>query len=240
MKLKSKLIATIVSICAAIAVMGVGVWAATSSFTVTVTNTVSLSFVNLEGSVSVKASTGAEVLADGGLEPTLASTVLYDNGDTKYNAISANATAAGGNLQFAGADFLKTANIDENTDYAAVMYEFTYTANDAAESATSVTVTETAAPAVSGNVLTITYYAKAEGQTKWTALTSGTAVTVEKGKDVTIRAVAQYSNPNHKSISTTAGDWSFTVALAAASTGETFAEGSITLLDTITDGKVTG
>lgn len=52
MKLKSKLIATIVSMCAAIAVMGVGVWASTSqNFTVTVKNDVDVKIVNVNADV---------------------------------------------------------------------------------------------------------------------------------------------------------------------------------------------
>lgn len=237
MKLKSKLIATIVSICAAIAVMGVGVWAATQSFTVTVTNTISLSFVNLEGSVSVKASTGVDSTVDGGSTPSLTSTTMYDNGTETYNTISADETA-GTNLQFAGANFLNTTNVNKDTSYATVLYEFTYTANDTSSSLTSVTVTETAAPIVTGDVLTIAYYAKAEGQTKWIELTSGNAVTVEAGKDVTILAVASYANPNHKSISTTSDSWVFSVAFAATTTGSQFAEGTVDMTGTITDGQL--
>ena len=59
MKLKSKLIATIVSICAAIAVMGVGVWAATNTFSVTVTNQINLAFANLPGTVTIKGMASA-------------------------------------------------------------------------------------------------------------------------------------------------------------------------------------
>lgn len=52
MKLKSKLIATIVSMCAAIAVMGVGVWASTSqNFTVTVKNDVDVKILNVNADV---------------------------------------------------------------------------------------------------------------------------------------------------------------------------------------------
>lgn len=52
MKLKSKLIATIVSMCAAIAVMGVGVWASTSqNFTVTVKNDVDVKIININADV---------------------------------------------------------------------------------------------------------------------------------------------------------------------------------------------
>lgn len=52
MKLKSKLIATIVSMCAAIAVMGVGVWASTSqNFTVTVKNDVDIKILNINADV---------------------------------------------------------------------------------------------------------------------------------------------------------------------------------------------
>ena len=71
MKLKSKLIATIVSICAAIAVMGVGVWAATQTFTVNVKNTVSINFQNLTGKVAISAVANADKYATDGAEITL-------------------------------------------------------------------------------------------------------------------------------------------------------------------------
>ncbi len=52
MKLKSKLIATVVSMCAAIAVMGVGVWASTAqNFTVTVNNDVDVMILNVQADV---------------------------------------------------------------------------------------------------------------------------------------------------------------------------------------------
>lgn len=52
MKLKSKLIATIVSMCAAIAVMGVGVWASTANmFTVVVNNDVDVKILNVNADV---------------------------------------------------------------------------------------------------------------------------------------------------------------------------------------------
>ena len=52
MKLKSKLIATIVSMCAAIAVMGVGVWASTAqSFTLTVNNDIDVKIVGVNADI---------------------------------------------------------------------------------------------------------------------------------------------------------------------------------------------
>lgn len=52
MKLKSKLIATIVSMCAAIAVMGVGVWASSSqSFQVTVKNDIDVKIISVDADV---------------------------------------------------------------------------------------------------------------------------------------------------------------------------------------------
>ena len=100
MKLKSKLIATIVSICAAIAVMGVGVWAATSTFSVSVSNTVSLGFQNLDGKVTVSATTGADVVKGGKTAPTLAETTLFDNGVTSYTRMDNNPSRLVHNLSF--------------------------------------------------------------------------------------------------------------------------------------------
>ena len=52
MKLKSKLISTIVSMCAAIAVMGVGVWASTSqSFQVTVKNDIEVKILSVDADI---------------------------------------------------------------------------------------------------------------------------------------------------------------------------------------------
>lgn len=52
MKLKSKLIATIVSMCAAIAVMGVGVWASTAqSFSLTVNNDVDVKIIGVNADI---------------------------------------------------------------------------------------------------------------------------------------------------------------------------------------------
>ena len=52
MKLKSKLIATIVSMCAAIAVMGVGVWASSSqSFQITVKNDIDVKIISVDADV---------------------------------------------------------------------------------------------------------------------------------------------------------------------------------------------
>ena len=52
MKLKSKLIATIVSMCAAIAVMGVGVWASSSqTFQITVKNDIDVKIISVDADV---------------------------------------------------------------------------------------------------------------------------------------------------------------------------------------------
>ena len=77
MKIKSKLIATIVSMCAALAVMAVGVWAAATNFTLTISNTVNLQFEAAEVIIKGKAeATGLVTPA----QLTVAETTLFENG----------------------------------------------------------------------------------------------------------------------------------------------------------------
>lgn len=75
MKIKTKLIATIVSMCAALAVMAVGVWAAATDFTLTVSNTVSMSFLATEAKVSVAGEFEVNDVPVG----TYAKTELFNN-----------------------------------------------------------------------------------------------------------------------------------------------------------------
>lgn len=239
MKLKSKLIATIVSICAAIAVMGVGVWAATSTFSVSVSNTVNLTFQNLDGMVEVSASATADKYAAGAAAINLNSTEIFNNGVTAYNAVSSSETAAGTNLQFLGADFFTNANIDAATKNAAVMYEFKYTHNaNAASGAVAVTVTETAAPAVTGATITVSYYVSTDN-TNWTKATVGQAYTTTGHTgDIYVRAIAQYTNANGVSVTTTGTTWNFAVAYEAVATVGTTPSGTTTI-STNANGVVT-
>lgn len=91
MKLRSKLIATVVSMCAAIAVMGVGVWASTSdNFTVTVKNDVDIQIIKVNADVWGEYAVYTnmkETSADAGRSTTMANrTLTYADTDTTQGA----------------------------------------------------------------------------------------------------------------------------------------------------------
>ena len=215
MKLKSKLIATIVSICAAIAVMGVGVWAATSSFTVSVTNNVNIEFTRLTGTVTVNATakTGESVatLADkiDALEAELYTEATTDA--QKTQTISA-ATGDANHHQWAGADLLTTANVDANTKYAQLQYVFTYTPSTQAGDAFT-TVTISGINEISdgqGGTITYTY------QIGSTNATEDTVYYAADNTALTVTITALYSNPNlvATKIGGATSNWEFTVSFA--------------------------
>ena len=136
MKLKSKLIATIVSICAAIAVMGVGVWAATSTFTVSVTNNVNISFTNITGTIKLVATAQKTEAADGtsltNITDDLTVDELYAAATTTTETVSIGNTTSEATHKWAGADLFTTKTqsggyIDNKTTKAVLTYTFTYT-----------------------------------------------------------------------------------------------------------------
>ncbi len=95
MKLKSKLIATIVSMCAAIAVMGVGVWASTSqNFTVTIKNDIDVKILNVNADVYGEFAVYSQFSGSAGTAdttPAFATRITgtqesVGNGTTAYNA----------------------------------------------------------------------------------------------------------------------------------------------------------
>lgn len=91
MKLRSKLIATVVSMCAAIAVMGVGVWASTSdNFTVTVKNDVDIQIIKVNADVWGEYAVYTnmkETATDAGRSTTMANrTLTYSDTDTTQGA----------------------------------------------------------------------------------------------------------------------------------------------------------
>ena len=229
MKLKSKLIATIVSICAAIAVMGVGVWAATTSFTVTVTNNVNLAFQNLDGTVYVSAATGGDHLYNNVTAPSLTETPIFANGVTTAKTISSAAESAydeeaqtGGNLQFLGADFLTETYITGSTEYAALVYDFRYE-SEATQGATEVTIDEIQFPEVNGAEVTTAYYVSLDGQT-WTKANDGDTFTTQTaGADIYVKAIIQYDNNDGSSVSTNQSKtvWEFSVLFEAVTDAAT-------------------
>ena len=220
MKLKSKLIATIVSICAAIAVMGVGVWAASANFSVTVTNTVSLAFAGIDGKVEVKAEAeqfGATTSGEGAVNaatPT-ANLKIYDSADsTKVNAVNV------GNCTLAGFFDDEKGYINGDTKAAALMYTFTYTAStEVAEGAAvigyKVTSTGNAQGTIAGkDAFAYSYYIN--GGSGFVKMETNTEYFVDASKNVTIIAVCQYTNDKAASIKVE-GSWVFTLAMAAYS-----------------------
>lgn len=222
MKLKSKLIATIVSICAAIAVMGVGVWAASTQFSVQVSNTVNVAFQNLDGTFSVTGWAGGDNLSEAGTalaEETL-DQVLYTAGTTNFNKISSAAEAAGTNKQFTGADFLQTANLTGNTTKAMVAYTFHYAPGTtvAQNASVKVDLTKTTTPVMTGAEVTTTYYI-ATSETAdlptgavWYELAE--TVYIDSSLHFWIYAVCVYENEG-TSVKTTTANWVFTIALEA-------------------------
>ena len=203
MKLKSKLIATIVSICAAIAVMGVGVWAATDDFTVTVTNTVNIAISNLSGKVTV----ATEAKVDGSdagyteLDPETTGLIFDSEGAATgvqdATAIINSQDAA--EHQYEGADlFTKTADggkITNTVKSATLKYTFVYTPHGTPAGKTKVTITPTTLPNdTTTNVMSYTY--KINGAADATALAQGTPVVEEVAatETITIEIVATYTN----------------------------------------------
>lgn len=121
MKLKSKLIATIVSMCAAIAVMGVGVWASTSqNFTVTVKNDVDIKILNINADVYGEFAVYSQFAGSStdGSTPGYATRIT---GTTLGEAYTSRADYDHGYLLYAigigGYNDGKTGAFDGNTDY---------------------------------------------------------------------------------------------------------------------------
>lgn len=209
MKLKSKLIATIVSICAAIAVMGVGVWAATSNFTVSVTNTVTLGVTNLTGTVDVKATaTGTELKAEPA-KPSYEATLF--NSETSGQAATASITET----EFTGVKLLTTEYINAETTEAEVEYVFTYRPITGAPGAgtNKVTITTSDIPAAHSLVTfsCTTKIGTDEAQSQ--NLVKGTPIVIDSidtSKEIVVTLTATYSNPQLISISLS-GSWIFSV-----------------------------
>lgn len=233
MKLKSKLIATIVSICAAIAVMGVGVWAATQTFTVNVKNTVSINFQNLTGRVSISAVANADKYADGGAEITLAENEIFNSATSvNYTADVEDWTAASLTAPAAkdGSKFLSNTYIDATTTKAAVAYTIKYTPDENAATG-SVTVKlagGATTPAVLGATIAVKYYVKAGADTGWTELTTA-GYTANYNDDITVMAICAYTNAKGNSVKTSAADWSFGVIFTAVDTTTRSTTGALTV-----------
>ena len=222
MKLKSKLIATIVSICAAVAVMGVGVWAAGSSFEVTVTNNVAFSFVGLDGTVKLTTANVAD--NETAAQTNISNETLYDGSETVINKIqNANVGEETTTLAHNIVNYFQKdaagCGIDAKTKGAYVEYTFTYDAASVTANtvSTKVTVTQDSSTTPTLNQTDASfkiYYLISTDNSTWVQLTSGTAVYVDASVDFYVKAVLVYSNPNAVSI-TGSGNWVFTVAMSA-------------------------
>ena len=126
MKLRNKLIATIISISMVLAVIGIGAWASVESFTATITNTVNLEFDNLSGNVVLMAAAGVDNAEDDAELPFMAEQVLYYDGQVVYDRVSSSATQ-GTNLYWEGTKFLDSSNaglnlVNSNTESAVLVY----------------------------------------------------------------------------------------------------------------------
>lgn len=171
MKLKSKLIASIVSICAAIAVMGIGVWAASTSFSVHVENSVNLSFTQLEGTVKVTGTADAYAWKNYDEKyTTLGETTLYNSaisatdatdksGNGIANIVGASDATNGGDEVVTDITNFFTGDKDtsiidlKSCCYAYVMYTFVYTPNEHVtdDKYVDITIDETAFPQTNGD-----------------------------------------------------------------------------------------
>lgn len=225
MKFKSKLIATIVSICTAIAVMGIGVWAAVSTFTTSISNTVSLFFDNLAGEIWVSAETGVDNLKNGGSTPSLPETMLYSQGKTIYNKIAAEEDDL--TLEWEGTMFLDSTKngmkiVDQSTKAAAVAYLFIYQphADNVGVSNIAVQVTETSTPVITGGTVQTAYFVSTDNIT-WTEITSGVSMCPAcDNENLFVLAVCQYHNPEQTSVTTVESNWDFDVTFTATSDTE--------------------
>jgi len=216
-KLKTKLAATLVAILSVIAVMGVGVFASLSNFSVVVTNGVNISFFNLSGTISVSAESGTDNLGTAG--PKLNETVLYSAGTTHYTKISVNDTA-GENLKYAGANFLTTEDggITDETKAGVVAYTFKHTPVSSTSTAGSlkVAVEETSKPTMKGGELITAYFVSTNGST-WAEITSGIAVTpVKDNQELYVLAICQYHNQNLVATKSTQTAWNFNLTMWSA------------------------
>lgn len=234
MKLKSKLIATIVSICAAIAVMGVGVWAATSSFTVTVTNQVNIGFSNLTGSATLQAFSSHYEDTSNDLES--AAVTVFDHDGTPanqtYELTDESDSTFGSYLTFFGDntadDVAVSTNVTQQTTAAALAYLVTFT-NEDANSIIQVTANAGTAPTPSVNAydaednpngvkMEASAYIRVGGTGQWTKVENSYVVQPGADKTIEVLFVLEYSNPTLLS-TVINGTWQISCAFTAMPTG---------------------
>lgn len=226
MKLKSKLIATIVSICAAIAVMGVGVWAASTSFTVHVNNTVQLSFVQLDGTVTMAATSGATALQADKSELSIAEAAIYDSTDESKD--DAEYTVSNDITSFLTATYVDASKCTS----AYVEYTFKYTAAANITEGMSdllVSVDETAAPSTTHGEFFKTYYFVSENGTTWYDI-KDKAIITDATTSVWVKAICVYENEDVVSFASDDTTWNFDVVFNTSTEGYT--EGAVLAANT--------
>lgn len=216
MKLKSKLIATIVSICAAIAVMGIGVWAATDSFTVTVTNTVNISVSNLSGTITATA-TAVETTTkeDGTFEADAFNNVeIYNSASDNADLANNNASiGVSGEHAWNGAG-LFDGQIDSETTSAVLTYTFVYTPTGDAAGNIEVAITNVTLPTNEGGA-TLAYSYTINGEGGELTAAGVTADPIEASAEaITVVVTATYTNTNLVSTKIT-GSFNFSVSFTA-------------------------
>jgi len=252
MKLKSKLIATIVSICAAIAVMGVGVWAATSSFDVTVTNNVGFSFLALDGTVTISGAAQGNNLSDDAPEALTGTTGnLYDGTATEAVHATVGKNVDGGatyDINWAGADFFKDGFITGNTTKAALEYTIVFDANEGGVADTNkinIKITQNgetpSAPLSTGNAFEVFYFIGTTDSNYARVTDLSKTYCVDATSDIYVKAVLAYTNPNAVSISADDAEWEFKVEMTTASgaaSGSELSGGTVTVDTTAGEGAV--
>lgn len=236
MKIRTKLIATIVSMCAALAVMAVGVWAATTQFAVNVTNTVNFAFETGEYVVAAEATATKKVGAtDSDITAAYPNTELF-NKKVIAGAYNEAAESLGTfNTWTTNAKLVDTgtATITEDTTEAKIQYIFKLTPSAENSYANDIvfTLTQNTVPAPKGFTNTVAgdgfaaVYEVSTNGTDYYAITSGTQYTADFAKEdytagtqteVYIRCTLTYKNTNGKAIKVDT-DWSFSLVFDNAS-----------------------
>ena len=221
MKLKSKLIATIVSICAAIAVMGVGVWAATTKFTVTVSNHVEFAVTNLAGTIHVKGTAKVDTAeiytadADKLDKDLFVSQTAGEPYSATIDATSYKGAGMFNNKEGANQNY----KITNDTKSASLSYTFTYTPVSGATGTANTLVTITPGASlptlgsIAGASMKCTYTVNGVN----TDLENSTPVKLyaTPGQALEVTITCTYENANCISVNAT-GDFNFTIEFTAS------------------------
>lgn len=244
MKMRSKLIATIVSMCAAVAVMAVGVWAATSSFSVTISNTINIAAYNTHGAVNVW-TVGAEnnvakkaAYFNSELKGQTVETVVYDANGYVQSTIRALNEGADASTQPGLGDFAVNPSGDVvDGSQIVVWVEYVQTAGEFMND-TEFRVTDNTA-AYSDHITAAYYFTLSDSAeiAAMTPITAGTGYGVNTADGTAlvsngtfyVVAVLTYSNASNVSVNESV-TWSFTVDYNYQSIGT----GSVATYDTYT------